>query len=128
MRLASLKRGKILFTQATSDTRRCGVRPAGYRRMTDQGFAMTNADLDGQATAAADRYPALLAVSEAIASHRDLSALFHELAGRLHQVVRFDYLALLLYEAEGNILRLHVLEPPGPSLPSAAVILPVAAV
>src|SRR5437660_1511819 len=62
-----------------------------------------------------DRCLTLLAVSEAIVSHRDLSALFHELAGRLHQVVRFDYLALLLHEAENNTLRLHVLEPPDPA-------------
>jgi formate hydrogenlyase transcriptional activator len=61
----------------------------------------------------------LLAVSEAIASHRDLPALFHELAGRLQQVVRFDHLALFLHKAEDNILRVHVLEPPGPCLPSA---------
>src|SRR5690242_3496378 len=73
---------------------------------------MTGADSDGQAAAANDRCLALLAVSEAIVAHRDLSALFHELAGRLHQVVRFDYLALLLHEAENNTLRLHVLEPP----------------
>jgi formate hydrogenlyase transcriptional activator len=57
--------------------------------------------------------------------HRDLPALFHELAGRLRQVVRFDYLALLLHEAEGNTLRLQVLGPPGPALPSAPVSLPV---
>src|SRR5256884_6885208 len=85
---------------------------------------MTSADSDGQATAGDGRYRALLAVSEAIASHRDLSALFHELAGRLQQVVRFDYLGLLLHEAESNTLRLHVLEPAGP-LPSASVNLPV---
>src|SRR5579863_892701 len=59
----------------------------------------------------ADRqYRTLLAVSEAIVSHRGLSALFHELAGRLHQVVRFDYLALHLHEAATNTMRLHVLE------------------
>jgi hypothetical protein len=52
----------------------------------------------------------LLAVSEAIVSHRDLSALFHELAGRLHQVVRFDYLGLALHEATSNTLRVHLLE------------------
>ena len=74
---------------------------------------MTSPRIDRQATAADDRYRALLAVSEAIATHRDLAALFHELAGRLRQVVRFDYLALLLHEAESNTLRLHVLEPPG---------------
>ena len=86
------------------------------------GFAMTSADSDGQGTAADGRYRALLAVSEAIVSHRDLSALFHELAGRLQQVVRFDYLGLYLYQAEGITLRLHVLEP---ALRSAAVSVPV---
>jgi formate hydrogenlyase transcriptional activator len=30
-------------------------------------------------------------------------------------VVRFDYLALVLHEAATNIMRLHVLEPPGPT-------------
>ena len=84
---------------------------------------MTSADLDGPAEAVDDRYRALLAVSEAIVSHRDLSALFHELAGRLQQVVRFDYLGLYLHQAEGNTLRLHVLEPP---VASAPVNLPVA--
>ncbi len=86
---------------------------------------MTSADLDGQAAAPDDRYRALLAVSEAIVSHRDLSALFHELASRLQQVVRFDYLALLLHEAESNTLRLHVVEPSGPTLPPPPRSLPV---
>jgi hypothetical protein len=58
--------------------------------MTDRALAMESTPLDGQATAIGDQYRALLAVSEAIVSHRDLSVLFHELAGRLHQVVRFD--------------------------------------
>jgi formate hydrogenlyase transcriptional activator len=86
---------------------------------------MTSAHFDGQANAARDAHRALLAVSEAIISHRDLAALFHELAGRLHPVVRFDNIALLLHEAEGNTLRLHVLERLGPTLPSAPVSLPV---
>src|ERR1700758_5038885 len=86
---------------------------------------MTSADLGGQAAAPDDRYRALLAVSEAIASHRDLSALFHELAGRLHAVVRFDYLALMLHEAASNTLRLYELEPPGSTLASSLVSLPV---
>src|ERR1700751_5669454 len=74
----------------------------------------------------ADRQPrALLAVSEAIAAHRDLAALFHELADRLHQVVRFDYLALLLHEAATNTVRLHVLEPADPALLSPGVSDPV---
>ncbi len=86
---------------------------------------MTITPIDGQLTAAGDQYRILLAVSEAIVSHRDLSALFHELAGQLQQVVRFDYLCLLLHEAENNTLRLHVLEVLGPAVPSASVNLPV---
>ena len=53
---------------------------------------------------------ALLEVSEAIAHQRDLPALFHELANRLHSVVDFDFLTLLLYDANKNVVRLHVLE------------------
>src|SRR5262249_19039297 len=53
---------------------------------------------------------ALLEVSEAIAHQRDLPALFHELAIRLHSVVDFDFLTLLLYDAAKNVIRLHVLE------------------
>jgi formate hydrogenlyase transcriptional activator len=73
--------------------------------------------IDGQA-ATGDHYQALLAITEAIISHRDLCALIHDLADRLHQVVRFDFLALVLHEAESNTMRLHLLEtaeivPPG---------------
>ena len=61
---------------------------------------------DGQALS----YRTLLAVAEAIVSHRDLQALFHDLAGRLQQVVGFDYLGLLLHDAASDTLRLHLLE------------------
>jgi formate hydrogenlyase transcriptional activator len=52
----------------------------------------------------------LLAVSEAIVSHRDLARLLHDLANRLHLVVRFDYLSLVLHEAVTDTMRLYVLE------------------
>jgi formate hydrogenlyase transcriptional activator len=71
---------------------------------------MTSAQLDGQATASGGPYRALLAVSEAIVSHRDLAALFHELAGLLRPAVRFDYLALFLHDAAKDTTRLHLLE------------------
>ena len=64
--------------------------------------------------AAAEPYCTLLEVSESIALHRDLSALFHDLAQRLHRVVSFDYLNLLLYEPSRNTMRLHILETSGP--------------
>jgi formate hydrogenlyase transcriptional activator len=93
--------------------------------MTQQGFAMTSAPCDGQLKAACDAHRALLAVSEAIVSHRDLAALFHELAGRLHPVVRFDYLALVLHEAASSTMRLHVLEASEPTPPPPVLGIPV---
>src|SRR2546423_4370685 len=53
---------------------------------------------------------ALLEVSEAIAQQRDLPALFHDLAGRLHSVIDFDFLTLILHDAARNVMRLHILE------------------
>jgi formate hydrogenlyase transcriptional activator len=53
---------------------------------------------------------ALLEVSEAIAQQRDLPALFHDLAGRLHSVVDFDFLSLVLHDPVKNVMRLHILE------------------
>src|SRR6202790_5066839 len=53
---------------------------------------------------------ALLEVSEAIAQQRDLPALFHDLAGRLHAVIEFDFLTLILHDPARNVMRLHILE------------------
>ncbi len=85
---------------------------------------MSAAHDDRPTTAAGDRYQALLAVSTAIVSHRDLCALFHDLAPRLHQVARFDYLALVLHEAATNTMRLHVLEPREPAPALSVFVLP----
>src|SRR5215468_10062942 len=51
---------------------------------------------NAHARSSGEEYRTLLAVAEAIVSHRDLHALFHDLTGRLRQVVRFDYLILVL--------------------------------
>src|SRR5207249_8161283 len=48
---------------------------------------------------------ALLEVSEAIAQQRDLPALFHDLAARLHSVIDFDFLTLVLHDAAKNVDR-----------------------
>jgi formate hydrogenlyase transcriptional activator len=53
---------------------------------------------------------ALLEVGEAIAQQRDLPALFHDLAGRLHAVIEFDFLTLILHDPVRNVMRLHILE------------------
>src|SRR5258707_6826963 len=56
------------------------------------------------------QHQALLEVAEAISQPRDLGELFHELAERLHRVVQFDYLNLILHDAARNVMRLHILE------------------
>ena len=53
---------------------------------------------------------ALLEVAESISQHRDLAALFHDLAERLHSVVDFDFLTLMLHDPTRNVMRLHILE------------------
>lgn len=58
------------------------------------------------------RYQALLEISEAIASHRELDQLFRDLAPRLHRVVEFDFANLILYEPTRKSMRSHVLETP----------------
>ena len=65
-------------------------------------------DLPGDSPEAQHR--ALLEVAEAISQHRDLGELFHELAERLHRVVNFEYLNLILHDPARNVMRLHILE------------------
>ena len=60
---------------------------------------------------------ALLEVTETIAQQRDLKALFHDLAERLHGVLAFDFLALVLHEPYNNTMRLHILETHDPVEP-----------
>jgi formate hydrogenlyase transcriptional activator len=72
---------------------------------------MSEAKPQGPPTdSAVEQYRALLEASESIASHRDLGALFHDLAQSLHRVVRFDFVLLALHEPARNMLRLHILE------------------
>ncbi len=86
---------------------------------------MTKTHPDIQATATHDQYRALLAVSEAILAHRDLSALFQGLSDRLHQVVQFDALSLVLHEPATNTMRLHVLKTSEPIPDPLVMVLPV---
>jgi formate hydrogenlyase transcriptional activator len=56
------------------------------------------------------KYLTLLELSKAIASHRDLSGLFHDLACRLQKLVDFSHLGVMLYDAKRNAMRFHLLE------------------
>jgi formate hydrogenlyase transcriptional activator len=83
--------------------------PYIFKRVNDQTIERQEMDLlHGQ-------YQALLEISEAIASHRDLDRLFHDLAPRLHSVVQFDFANLILYEPTRKVMKSHVLETPNPT-------------
>jgi formate hydrogenlyase transcriptional activator len=56
------------------------------------------------------KYLTLLELSKAIASHRDLSGLFHDLACRLQKLVDFSQLGVMLYDPKHNVMRFHLLE------------------
>ncbi len=71
---------------------------------------MSTFELKETVSSTRDQHRALFAVSDAIASQRDLTALFHELGGRLARVVNFDALSLVLHDTATNVMRLHVIE------------------
>ena len=56
------------------------------------------------------RYCTLFEVSEAIAAHRDLHELFHDLAQRLPRVAQVNFVGLSLHDPERNVMRLHTLQ------------------
>src|SRR4029434_8103879 len=51
----------------------------------------------------------LIEVSEAIATHRDLTTLFRDLARRLPPVVPFELIALFLHDPAKNVMRVDML-------------------
>ncbi len=53
------------------------------------------------------RYEALLAISESILSHRQLSSLLNDLRRCLKPLIAFDFIALCRYDSERQVLRLH---------------------
>ena len=57
-------------------------------------------------------YQALLEISEAIAVHRDLNELIHDLAQRLPRIVPFDFINLVLHDPMREVMRLNSLVAP----------------
>jgi len=68
-------------------------------------------DTDELIAAHLSRYDALQRISKTLAGHRTLAELFQVLAGNLHSLIPFDYLALLLHDDTTNEMRLVVVEP-----------------
>ena len=66
---------------------------------------------DAQRTTSDDavrRYRDLLAVTEAVISHRELPELFRAFASELRRVADFDYIAVLLHDPARGVMRLHL--------------------
>jgi formate hydrogenlyase transcriptional activator len=61
------------------------------------------------------RYQNLLAVTEAVISHRELPDLFRAFAAELRRVADFDYIAVLLYDPTRGVMRLHLQDSAEPS-------------
>jgi len=56
-----------------------------------------------------NQYATLLEVSRAIAAHQSLTELFQDLGRRLHTVLNFNYLSLILHDPVHEVMRLHTL-------------------
>ena len=80
------------------------------KSMADHAVSPPEVSLPAPSEHSRRQLEALLEVSEAIAQQRDLPALFHDLAERLHRVIEFDFLTLILHNPKTNRMRLHVLE------------------
>jgi formate hydrogenlyase transcriptional activator len=72
-----------------------------------------------------DIYQAVLALSRSIAGHTDLESLLSGAAKSLRRVVDFEYLALVLYHADGERMQVHVLDTSGPLEVKEAKVFPV---
>jgi formate hydrogenlyase transcriptional activator len=69
-------------------------------------------------------YQSLLDVSQAILQHRDLNGLIHDLFSRLRSILHFDFLNLILHDAERNVMRRHSVASAGVQDNSPVVELP----
>src|SRR5215217_210727 len=58
----------------------------------------------------AERYQALLEVTQAISTHRDLHELIRDLAQRLPRVVHVNFVALSLHDSARGTMRLHTIQ------------------
>ena len=56
------------------------------------------------------KYLTLLELSKAIASHRNISELFHEIACRLRNLFPFRDLAVMLHDEQRNVMRSYFFE------------------
>jgi len=71
------------------------------------------------------QYRTLLELSKAIASHRTLAGLFHDLADRLSHFFDFHYLGVMLHDESRNLMRLHLKETHDPAFAALPEEIPI---
>ena len=71
------------------------------------------------------QYITLLEVTRALASHTTIDSLMRDLNQRLHHVLHFNYLSLLLYDREHEMMRIHNLESSVPSSLAPGLLIPM---
>jgi formate hydrogenlyase transcriptional activator len=69
-----------------------------------------NAVLVPELTGTTEESTAVWDIAIAIASHTDLSELFHVLAERLHKLLDFHYLSVVLHDPQRDLMWLHILD------------------
>jgi formate hydrogenlyase transcriptional activator len=80
----------------------------------------------GHASMTSKRWSALIQLSEAISTERQPTELFRRLAGLLTDVVDFDAVYVTLYDADREVMQLHLLETRMPRRVEVGVSVPVA--
>ncbi len=83
-------------------------------------FAIAEEGAGHDARLSGEKYRALLEISRIIASHENLPELFRDLAGRLHGLLNFCYLSVVLHDPVRNVMRLRTLETSAPKLEPGA--------
>src|SRR5215475_5469224 len=71
------------------------------------------------------QYLTLNELSKAIASHRNLSDLFRDLAAHLHHIFDFQSISVMLHDESRNVMRLHILEASEPAFQQALQEIPI---
>lgn len=74
---------------------------------------------------APQKYQTLLELSKAIALHRNVPDLFHDIACRLNNLFDFQYLAVVLHDGAHNAMKLHILETCEPTAWRAPTEIPI---
>jgi formate hydrogenlyase transcriptional activator len=71
------------------------------------------------------QYLTLHELSKAIASHRNLTDLFRDLAAHLHYIFDFQSISVMLHDESQNVMRLHILEASEPAFQQALQEIPI---